>query len=63
MWSALLLLHRSLFRLAAGFWIPKYCVRYGCVPRAVYEKRVEERMAELKAIPHGKKNRLVSNQG
>lgn len=41
----------------------KYCVRYDCDPRAVYEEHVDELMAELKAIPYGKKNRLVSNQG
>ena len=41
----------------------KYCVRYGCDPRAVYEEHVDELMTELKAIPYGKKNRLVSNQG
>ena len=39
----------------------KYCVRYGCTPRGVYEDHLDEFIAELKAIPNLKKNDLVAN--
>ena len=39
----------------------KYCVRFGCDPRGVYEKHLDEFISELKAIPNLKKNELVAN--
>ncbi len=39
----------------------KYCVRYGCGPRGVYESHLSELIGELKAIPRLKKNELVAN--
>ena len=39
----------------------KYCVRYGCDPRGVYEDHLEEFISELKSIPMMKKNELVAN--
>ena len=39
----------------------KYCVRYHCDPRGVYEAHLDEFIAELKALPCLKKNKLVAN--
>ncbi len=40
----------------------RYCIRYGCDPRDVYEQHVDEFITELKALPNLKKNKLVSNE-
>lgn len=39
----------------------KYCIRYDCDPRQVYQDHIDEFISELKAIPYLKKNELVAN--
>lgn len=40
----------------------KYCKQYTCLPRQVYAEHLEEFIAELKAIPNLKRNKLVANE-